>query len=93
MTSIFCLTEDFLPYALNLLRKYNNQNIGGRFPYIAEIFHNTKKKKLRRGSPHAAASMLSYAVYPSSFSNPGCSMFHLSLRREKSAGISTVSLS
>ena len=63
----------------------------------ARLFRATAPSRPTQKEPcrgRSSATVLFYSKpYSSSFSSPGCSMFHLSLRRVKRAGMSTVSLS
>mgnify|MGYP000967163309 FL=1 len=64
---------------------------------VARLFRATAPSRPTQKEPcrgRSSATVLFYSKpYSSSFSSPGCSMFHLSLRRVKRAGTSTVSLS
>ena len=64
---------------------------------VARLFRATASSRPTQKEPcrgRSSATVLFYSKpYSSSFSSPGCSMFHLSLRRVKRAGTSTVSLS
>ena len=64
---------------------------------VARLFRATASSRPTQKEPcrgRSSATVLFYSKpYSSSFSSPGCSMFHLSLRRVKRAGMSTVSLS